>query len=133
MQYLLPYVVALIVGLVIDAFWLGFVARSFYANNIGHLMASHPNWLAAGLFYLLFVVAIVYFVVAPALQNNASIMSIIISGAMLGLIAYGTYDLTNQATLRDWPWIVTIVDLAWGAFLTATISVLTVWVVKWFS
>ena len=133
MQYIFPYIGALVVGLLIDAVWLGLVAKNFYATNIGHLMSSQPNWYAAGLFYLLFIVGVTYFVVAPALQSNTSLAMVALSGALLGLVAYGTYDLTNQATLRDWPWIVTIIDLAWGAFLTASISVITVWFTRWFN
>lgn len=132
MQYLLSYITALIVGLIIDAVWLGAIARNFYTNNIGHLMTSQPNWLAAGLFYLLFIAGVTFFIVGPALESNYSLLYVALTGAFLGLVAYGTYDLTNQATLRDWPWIVTVVDLIWGAFLTATISVVTVLIIKWF-
>lgn len=133
MQIVTLYLTTLIIGLVIDGIWLSVVAKNFYTTNIGHLMAASPNWLAAGLFYLLYVCGVLYFVVYPSLQNNFSLTRVLIAGALFGLVAYGTYDLTNQATLKNWPWLVTFVDLAWGAFFTAAISLLTVWLAKWFN
>lgn len=132
-MHFMSYIIALVVGLLIDAIWLGLVAKNFYATNIGHLMAPQPNWYAAGFFYLLFIAGVTYFITAPALQSNTSLVAVAVSGALLGLVAYGTYDLTNQATLRDWPWMVTMIDLAWGAFLTASISVITVWLMRWYN
>jgi uncharacterized membrane protein len=121
------YFITLVIFLGIDAFWLGLVAPKFYRAQIGHLMADKANFLAAGLFYLLFVGALTYFVVAPAV-NGGEMRGVILRGALFGLVTYATYDLTNHATLRDWPITVTIVDMIWGTVLTATTSALSVWV-----
>ena len=89
-------------------------------------MAETVNMPAAGLFYLLFVGVLVYFVVEPAISGE-EMRSVILRGALFGLVTYATYDLSNLATLRDWPVLVTVVDLVWGAVLTATTSALSVW------
>ena len=125
------YFITLIIFLGIDAFWLGLVAPRFYRSQIGHLMADKPNLLAAGVFYLLFVGALVYFVVAPAV-GGAEMREIILRGALFGLVTYATYDLTNLATLREWPMLVTVVDLIWGTVLTAATSALSVWIARVF-
>ncbi|MEI6751426.1 MAG: DUF2177 family protein [Candidatus Saccharibacteria bacterium] len=113
----------------IDGFWLGLIAPNFYKKHIGHLMATNPTWAAAGLFYVVFIAGLLYFVVRP-LGVDASLLKIFLSGALFGLATYATYDLTNQATLKDWPIIVTIVDLAWGTFLTASVSTVSVVVLR---
>ena len=118
------YAIALPVFFAIDMAWLGLVANKFYKSHIGFLMKSDINWVAAGLFYLLFVIGLVLFVIAPAVEKGSWTRAILY-GALLGLIAYATYDLTNLATLKDWPLLVTLVDLTWGAVLAASISVVT--------
>ena len=127
------YAIALIVFLIIDAVWLSVVARSFYAKHLGYLMADKVNFFAAGIFYLLFVVGVLVFVVNPALSGNWSWLKIIGTGALFGLITYATYDLTNQATIKDWPVIVTVVDLLWGASLSASVSAITIYLIKLFN
>lgn len=114
---------------IIDGFWLGLIAPNFYKKHIGHLMATNPTWAAAGLFYVVFIAGLLYFVVRP-LGVDASLIKIFLSGALFGLVTYATYDLTNQATLKDWPIIVTIVDLVWGTFLTASVSTVSVVVLR---
>ena len=120
------YFLALLIFLGIDALWLGLVAPGFYRSQIGHLMAETPNLFAAGIFYLLFVGVLVHFVIEPALRIG-TIREAWVRGAMFGLVTYATYDLTNLATLRDWPLLVTIVDLAWGTTLTAGTAAASVW------
>jgi uncharacterized membrane protein len=120
------YFLALLIFLGIDALWLGLVAPGFYRSQIGHLMAETPNLFAAGIFYLLFVGVLVHFVIEPALRIG-TIREAWVRGALLGLVTYATYDLTNLATLRDWPLLVTIVDLAWGTTLTAGTAAASVW------
>ena len=120
------YFLALVIFLGIDALWLGLVAPGFYRSQIGHLMAETPNLFAAGIFYLLFVGALVYFVIEPALRLGST-RDAWVRGALFGLVTYATYDLTNLATLRDWPLFVTIVDLAWGTILTAGTAAASVW------
>lgn len=121
------YLITLFVFLGIDSFWLGLVAPKFYQSQIGHLMAETVNLPAAGVFYLLFVGALVYFVVEPAVGSGET-RNVILRGALFGLVTYATYDLTNLATLRDWPMLVTVVDMIWGMALTAMTSVVSVWV-----
>lgn len=101
--------------------WLGFVAKNFYRDQIGFLMKTEINWAAAGAFYLLFVVGLVHFVIAPAIEKRSWTQALGF-GALFGLITYATYDLSNLATLKDWPVLVTVVDLAWGATLAASVS-----------
>ena len=120
------YILALFIFLGIDALWLGLVAPDFYRSQIGHLMAETPNLYAAGVFYLLFVGALVYFVIEPALRIG-SMRNAWIRGSLFGLVTYATYDLTNLATLRDWPLLVTVVDLAWGTTLAAGTAAASVW------
>jgi uncharacterized membrane protein len=107
-----------VVFLGLDALWLGVVAKGFYADSLGGLMADRPNFAVAGLFYALYILGIVIFVAGPALESG-SWSRAAIRGALFGLFAYATYDLTNLATLRNWPLGLTLVDLAWGVAVTA--------------
>lgn len=115
------YFLTLPVFFAIDMVWLGLIAKNFYAKQLGFLMRPDINWLAAIFFYLVFIAGLVFFVIEPALAKN-SLLYAILAGALFGFIAYATYDLTNLATLKDWPLLVTVVDLAWGAFLSASVS-----------
>lgn len=126
--HMLPYALVFLAFVAIDAVWLSVMSGSFYRNQIGHLMADNVSWAPVVLFYLLYPLGITFFVVNPALANGTALLGVLGSGALLGLFAYGTYDLTNHATLQDWPSLVTIVDLAWGAFLTGLVSVIAVFV-----
>ena len=123
------YAIALPVFIVIDMIWLGLVARSFYRSQIGFMMKSDINWIAAITFYLLFVGGLVVFVIAPAIEKN-SWRHALLFGALFGVITYATYDLTNLATLKDWPILITIVDLVWGAVLAASVSTVTYFIVR---
>jgi uncharacterized membrane protein len=118
------YLIALPVFFAIDMMWLGLVANGFYRDQIGFLMTPDVNWPAALVFYLSFVVGLVFFVVEPALEKGSWVHALL-AGALFGLIAYATYDLTNLATLKEWPVLLTIVDLCWGAALAASVSVTT--------
>lgn len=118
------YCIALPIFFAVDMIWLGVVAKNFYANQIGLLMKANVNWAAAILFYLLFIAGIVVFVVAPALDKGSWTHALLF-GALFGLITYATYDLTNLATLKDWPLLVTVVDLIWGMVLAASVSTAT--------
>ncbi len=118
------YAIALPVFFAIDMVWLGLVANSFYASQIGFLMKGNINWVAALTFYFLFIIGLVLFVIAPAVEKG-SWMHALLYGALFGLITYATYDLTNLATLKDWPLLVTVVDMAWGATLGALVSTVT--------
>jgi len=117
-RYPVAYAATLLSFLALDALWLSSMAPRLYLPAIGHLMRAGFAWEPAGAFYLLYILGLVVFGVAPGLaRGRASIAA----GrcALFGLIAYATYDLTNQATLRDWPWVVTLADLAWGTVASA--------------
>lgn len=123
MRYIKLYLVSLAVFFVIDLLWLGLAARSFYQQYLGFLMTPSPNWFVAVLFYLLFVVGLLFFVIIPGLNAN-SLKTTLLRAALFGLITYATYDLTNLATLKDWPVIVSIVDMLWGTFLSVAVSLI---------
>jgi uncharacterized membrane protein len=118
------FFIALPVFFVIDMIWLVFVAKKFYQQQIGFLMKPDINWVAAIIFYLLFIGGLVIFVISPAVKIQSWVHAVIY-GALFGLITYATYDLTNLATIKDWPLLVTVVDLIWGTVLAASISVIT--------
>lgn len=119
--YAKVYVITLIAFLAIDFVWLALLAKNFYRSQLGFLLADQPNWWAAVAFYLLFVAGILVFVIIPAL-NGGSVLKAAVFGAFFGFVTYATYDLTNQATVNNWPWVVTAIDLAWGTFLGACVS-----------
>jgi len=108
--------------LVCDGIWLGLVARNFYRDQLGALMLPSPNIAVAALFYLFFAAAVVVLAVLPSLLAG-SIATALIHGAILGLAAYGTYDITNLATLRNWPLTMSLIDMAWGTLLTGVTAV----------
>jgi uncharacterized membrane protein len=124
------YFATLIVFFVIDMIWLGFVAREFYQQHLGFLMAPAVNWAAAITFYLLFIVGILVFVVLPGLQEN-SLQMTLLRAALFGLITYATYDLTNLATLKDWSLLLTVVDMIWGTVLSVMVSLASFMIGKW--
>ena len=123
-MFLKLYCIALPIFFAVDMVWLGIAAKNFYAKHIGFLMKANVNWAAAILFYLLFIAGLVVFVVTPAIEKGSWVRAILF-GALFGLITYATYDLTNLATLKDWPLVVTVVDLIWGTVLAAFVSVAT--------
>ncbi|HOM40380.1 MAG TPA: DUF2177 family protein [Bacteroidales bacterium] len=118
------FLIALPVFFVIDMIWLVLVARNFYKEQIGFIMKPEINWVAAILFYLLFIAGLVVFVISPAVEKRTWIHALGY-GALFGLVTYATYDLTNLATLKEWPLKVTIIDLIWGALLASSVSVVT--------
>ena len=123
-MFLKLYCISLPIFFAVDMVWLGLAAKNFYAKHIGFLMKANVNWAAAILFYLLFIAGLVAFVVTPAVEKGSWARALLF-GALFGLITYATYDLTNLATLRDWPLLVTVVDLIWGTVLAASVSVAT--------
>ena len=129
--YLKLYAACTAVFFALDITWLGFVAKNFYRDQMGTLMKSDINWAAAGAFYLLFALGLVVFVIAPAIEKN-SWKHALLFGALFGLVTYATYDLSNLATLKDWPILVTVVDLAWGAALAASVSTVSYFIARKF-
>lgn len=121
MRYIKLYLVSLAAFFVIDLLWLGLAASSFYQKYLGFLMTPSPNWFVAICFYLLFTVGLLVFVIVPGLRTK-SLKDTVLKAALFGLITYATYDLTNLATLKDWPVLVSIVDMLWGTFLSVSVS-----------
>ncbi len=123
---ILQYIAALVVLLGLDALWLGVIAKSFYANELGHLFRSSPLWLPIALFYILYAVAIIYF----AVPTSGSLLKGALLGAALGFTAYMTYDLVNYATIKDWPLTVVLVDMLWGTFITMCAALVATWITR---
>ena len=119
------YFISLLAFIVIDGIWLGLVAPAFYKKHIGHLMKPEADLLAAGLFYLIFLIGLNLFVISP--QGQQSLFTVAGYGALFGLITYATFDLTSVAVFRDFPYLVAVADMTWGAFLCASISIVTVY------
>jgi uncharacterized membrane protein len=106
---------------VIDLTWIGIVMYPFYKAQIGHLMAASVNWVPAAIFYIIYLALVVYFVVEPGVRSG-NFWQTVVNGALLGFLAYATYDLSNHATLKDWPVLMTVVDMAWGTCITAILA-----------
>ncbi|MCA9743307.1 MAG: DUF2177 family protein [Deferribacteres bacterium] len=121
MFYLKLYLLTVPVFFLIDLLWLGVVARGFYRSNLGHVLSPEVNWAAAILFYLMYIVGILIFAVVPALNSN-SLSKAALWGALFGFFTYATYDLTNLATLKDWPIKVVVVDVLWGTVLCLAVA-----------
>ncbi len=124
MNFIWISLIAIGIFVIIDAFWLGLIAPKFYRKHLGHLLADKPNFIAALVFYLVYIIGMVYLVIHPAIQNEL-VGNAFLSGAVFGFVAYATYDLTNLATLKNWPLKVTVIDLIWGTCLSSVISGLT--------
>ncbi len=123
------YAITLLALSVLDVAWL-YTMGAQYKVWLGHLFAPTVNFIPAVIFYLLYGFGIVYFVLLPALTKGTSFWGVFVSGAVLGLLCYATYDLTNHATMLRWPAIVTVIDIAWGSLLTGTASVIAYAVYK---
>jgi uncharacterized membrane protein len=119
--FLRMYAAGVVTCFAMDVVWLGVVANGFYRRQIGHLMRPDVQWAPAVLFYLVYVAALVVFVAAPAADRH-SVARAAAYGAFFGLAAYAAFDLTGLALLKDFPVAAALVDLAWGAFLSAVVS-----------
>lgn len=125
------YLIATVAFFAIDMLWLGLIARNFYRDKLGFIFTGDVRWPAAIVFYLLYIGGILYFAVNPALEV-ASLQKALINGALFGLMCYATYDLTNMATIQQWPLVVVVVDIIWGIVLTGSVSAITYLVAtKW--
>lgn len=124
------YFSTLLTFLAIDIPWLYVMGKKVYSIKLGHLLSENPQLLPALIFYLIYPVGILFFVLNPAIKDGWNVSKVAFMGALLGLIAYGTYDLTNNATLKDWPFLVTVIDIVWGMLLTSIVSIFVFWVVS---
>lgn len=129
---LVAWIAAVLTFLVLDGIWLGIVARDFYMSRLGDLMRQPVAVAPAAAFYLCYAAGIVFLAVRP-LQADVTLTSVALHGAVVGFLAYGTYDMTNLATIRDWPAVVSFVDLVWGTCLTATVAVAAAIAVRQFA
>jgi len=125
------YGIALVIFLAIDMVWLTLIAKSLYAQHLGYLMAPKAKLIAAFIFYLLFVAGLQFFVLNPALAAG-SWKTALFAGMFFGLVTYATYDLTNLATVKDWPVLITAIDLVWGSFVSGITALLSFLVIRKF-
>lgn len=123
------YFITLVIFLAIDMVWLMVISRNLYAKYLGYLMTPNVNVAAAFAFYLLFVAGILFFVINPALAKSSFQYALFV-GMFFGLITYSTYDLTNLATVKDWPALITAVDLVWGTCLSGATAAISYTVIR---
>lgn len=119
------FAVTAVVFLVLDAIWLGVISRSLYQREIGGLLLAKPNFVAAAVFYVIYIAGMVYFCVVPGVVEQSTLRGLM-NGAIFGIVAYATYDLTNLATLKGWSTTLVFVDVAWGAAASAAASAVAV-------
>jgi len=130
MQYIYLYLLTVPIFFIIDMVWLGVIARGFYQTQLANFLGP-VNWTAAIVFYLIYIVGIIIFAVAPALAQS-SLYKAVLLGALFGFFTYATYDFTNLATLKDWPLTVVLVDVVWGAVLSGSVAAASYWLGKQF-
>jgi uncharacterized membrane protein len=126
----LTYGLSLVVFLAVDLAWIGLVANKFYTKHLGHMLRADVQWAPAIIFYLLFVAAVLVFAVAPGIQRAAPVHTVLLAG-FFGLVAYATYDLTNLALAKDFPLVVAVVDMAWGATVAIVVGLAGYGVARW--
>lgn len=117
-KYLSAYLATAVVMIALDMLWLGVIAKPLYQQGLGHLMAARPNLVAAVAFYVLYALGLMLFAVVPQ-AADAGWLKTTAAAAMFGFVAYATYDLSNLATLKGWPIGLSLIDMAWGATLSA--------------
>ncbi len=118
--FLKLYALSAALFLLLDGLWIGVVAAGFYKKHLGYLLSGSVNWYAVAAFYAVYAAGLVLLVVQPNIHKP--LLAAFALGALAGLMAYGAYDFTNQATVRDWPWVVTVVDLAWGSLASGAVA-----------
>ena len=128
-KLIVSYFLTTIVFFAIDMTWLGFIAKDFYRKYLGGFLSNTVNWPAAFIFYFIFIIGIFIFCIMPAIEKQ-SVSKAIVMGALFGFFTYATYDLTNLATLRNWPLTIVLVDIIWGMFLTAMVSITGFYITK---
>jgi uncharacterized membrane protein len=130
-RYFLAWLVTATVMVALDLLWLGVVAKPYYQQGIGHLLAEQPRVAVIVLFYALYAVGLVVFAVTP-IRGSISLSDTALNAALFGLFAYATYDLTNLATLKGWPVGLALVDIAWGTLVSAVSAMAGKWAIdRW--
>jgi uncharacterized membrane protein len=128
--YLKLYALTIPIFFIIDLLWLGVVARGFYRKKLGFILSDNVNWVAAVIFYLIYISGILFFAVRPALHSN-SWRDAVILGGLYGFFTYATYDLTNLATISQWPLTIVVIDILWGVCLCALVAYLSFMISRW--
>jgi uncharacterized membrane protein len=128
--FLKLYALTVPVFFIIDILWLGVIARGFYHRQLGFILSPQVNWAAAVVFYLIYIAGILFFAVRPAMSNHSWGQAAFL-GALFGLFTYATYDLTNLATIKDWPLLIAVVDVLWGMGLCALVASLSYAISRW--
>lgn len=129
-QFFVAYAASAVTLLAMDVIWLNVANGLLYRPQLGDKLSDQPNLAVAAGFYLVYVIGVVVFAVLPAYGARAPLTALGL-GALLGLVAYGTYDFTNLATLRDWPLMVSVVDLIWGIVVSASAALVGYFVLSW--
>ncbi len=127
MGYVFIYLAAVVIFLGVDAVWLTTMKGAFYEERIGHLLADEPNMVAAGVFYMFYLLALCLLILYPQIKAGSSVGHIFLLGGLIGLMAYGTYDFTNLALYKGYTLDTAFVDFIWGGFLTASVSAIVAW------
>ncbi|MDN6196204.1 MAG: DUF2177 family protein [Atopostipes suicloacalis] len=129
MTYLKTYLVTFVVFFIIDLLWLGLLAKDLYRRELGEFMAPKTNWPAAIIFYAIFIAGLIYYAINPALASGSWFEALKL-GAIFGFITYLTYDMTNLATLENWPLKITVIDILWGTSLNSLTSLISFFVIR---
>lgn len=129
-KLIFSYLLTTVAFFAIDLLWLGVIAKGFYSRHLANFLSPEVNWVAAIVFYLLFIIGIFIFAILPAVEKQSWIHALIYGG-LFGFFTYATYDLTNLATLSNWPIRVVIVDIIWGLVLTASVSISGYFITLW--
>jgi len=130
LNYVKLYLFTVPVFFVIDMMWLGLIAKGFYRKKLDYILSPSINWTAAIIFYLIFIFGIIFFAVLPGRAKD-SVSTSILYGALFGFFTYATYDLTNLATLKDWPLSVVFFDIIWGIVLCSIVASISFFIAKW--
>ena len=124
------YILTIPIFFLVDIIWLGYIAKGFYRKNLAFVLSPEVNWPAAVSFYLIYIVGILFFAVAPALERE-SLARAFAWGALYGFFTYATYDLTNMALIKGWPLKIVVVDILWGMILCAVVAAASFSVGRW--
>ena len=130
--YLKLYLLTIPIFFAIDLLWLGVIAKNLYQKNLAHLLSPEVNWPAALLFYFMYIAGIILFAVKPAIDSQ-SMAKAVVWGALFGFFTYATYDLTNLATLKNWPIKVVVIDIVWGTVLCTSVASASYLISRWLS
>ncbi|PWJ91263.1 DUF2177 family protein [Oceanotoga sp. DSM 15011] len=126
------YVISFIVFFIIDILWLGLIAKNIYNKYLGYIIKDNFNWIAAIIFYIIFIIGIQFFVLNPAIEKQSVLYAFLVGG-IFGFITYSTYDLTNLATIKQWPMSITIIDIIWGSILSSLTSGISYLIINFFN